>query len=254
MRRMKKISFLVLCLMLLFSPIHINGSIIATDDTDDVTHVTWDTPGGTWSATESVSKPEIDITDIQYGSTVDGNRTFSVSVAGTPVINANNLYTINVFDTDPSITQNMFQINLWAGGFIGYSEELPGYMSYESEDSEILLSYNYQAEIFGRSVTFIFPKTVKVFNSSTTSYDDTNLPFPEIPKSTWVWQVWSWSGINYEEHSGDWYIDYYPNGDNPYVTHEEDVDITETSGFDGLIIISGIFAFSVIISRKRLQK
>jgi hypothetical protein len=70
---MKKLLFSGIFLLLVFSPSHINGAVIATDDTNDVTRVTWDTSGVTWSVSESVSKPEIDITDIEYGTTLDGN-------------------------------------------------------------------------------------------------------------------------------------------------------------------------------------
>jgi hypothetical protein len=249
--QLKKLLFSGIFLLLIFSPSHINGAVIATDDSNDVTQVTWNTNGVSWSVTESVSKPDIDITDIEYGSTAGGNRSLSISVVGTPVFNNETFYFVTLEDSDTSIAENNFSLIIWAGGYTGYSSENPASLLYTDETGKIIVFEVLQPEISGSKINFIFPKTISTLNLTTFSYDDVDLPLPETTKSTWNWEVWSWSGVNYAQNSGDWYVDYYPNNANPYVTGGADnTDGATSSGFEGMFIVFG-FTLLVLINQKR---
>ncbi|MHA2278348.1 MAG: hypothetical protein ACXAC2_21425, partial [Candidatus Kariarchaeaceae archaeon] len=196
---------------------------------------------------ESVSKPEIDITDIEYSSTAGGNRSVSISVVGTPVFSDEAFYLITIEDSDTSITENNFSLTIWAGGYTGYSSENPASLLYTDETGQIIVIQVLQPEISGNRINFILPKVTSFFNFSTFDTEEVDLPLPETAKSTWDWEVWSWSGTNYALNSGDWYVDFFPNTANPYVT---DTDGATSPGFEGLYLVFG-FTLLVLINQKR---
>jgi len=243
---------------------------VATDTTNDITTVTW-INSYQWSAKYGQSVPKIDIQSIEWSATAEGNHTITLNLLGTPVLNNETFYWIDIEGSDEDLV-----ILAWAGGFTGYIEgDKPAYLSVTKGENivyvDTLTTDEGSVVISGNSITFNVPKEVPIFNFTTMKWENVDLGLPDTPPSSWEWHAMSWTGnTTYGSYSGTWSFDYYPNEDDTYNTAQssEEVDTTTTStndtdqsigdnvptgtpGFEFVTLSIGLLVTVVVISKRK---
>lgn len=227
---------------------------VVTDPSNDVESVTWNTSLSKAESSEGQSKPVIDITSIDYGTTNAGNVTITLNLVGTPAIDNKTFYLVSAEHDESNLS-----ILLWTGAYLTASEEDYSYVFVSYLEAVSLSPLGYTPEITGTSLVWTLPRTVMQLNFTSFEYEDVPLNLPATPDSAWTWDATAWTGtVPYSSaltSAGTWWLDNLDSSSGTGTnTGTDSTDDASAPGFEVLPLIGFISVTSLFVIIQRKEK
>ena len=266
MNIMTKILKLFILSVFIFSILSTSNFVVSqnsiTDPSDDVGQIAWGNLNDTSQAAQPTYKtvtnqPNIDILSASYTKNNNGSVTLELIVKGVIIDDNHTFYQVNINNANST---GYFELNAVFGyGYSGGSGSSGGVnvvpntqFAFTNSTPSFNNAYNFKN---GYGILHTYTQNSHLFMTlnnnitASTIENSTVVSFPDSIPDSWGMHILTWEGDNYLLPSGNWYLDYYPNTDNPYTKLPSPV----SPGFE-IVSIIAIPVLAITLRKLKIKK